>query len=265
MKSLDFNIGAWIGTLLQLIAWVGIVWVLVVAFQYKKDVAIEGVEVIIHNPENMIHLIEVGNFTEFVKNSLEDSIHTYTLSELPLKELYKSLNAHPYVKTAKVFVNSNGILKVECEPRYPVSRVVPARGESYYVDRYGKVMPLPMEYRPKLPVVRGRGPQANTTEEADIKDLARIGEFFTLVGKSAFLEVLVDQLVVTALKEYKVIPVMGTEKVELGEWESMQEKLWDLEDFYTEVIAQVGWGKYETISLKYEGQVVATRKTTATP
>jgi cell division protein FtsQ len=265
MSSLDFNIGTWIRTLLQLAAWAGLVWVLITAFQYKKDINISGLEVVVMNPENRVHLIEKAQFTQFVLESLDDSIQHYSLSELPLRFLFNQLNEHPYVKSAKVFVTRDGLLKIECTPRYPLARVVPARGESYFVDSYGKIMPLSKGYRPKLPVVRGRVPQLNTEAESDLEDLTRVGEFFALVNKSPFLEVFIDQLVVTALMEYIVLPVMGTEKIELGEWERMEEKLWDLEDFYTEVIAQIGWGKYEKISLKYDGQVVATRKTTATP
>lgn len=265
MTNTKINIKSMITSMLHLLAWFGLLWILVVAFQYKKEVNIIGIELSIVNPENQVHLIEAGSLTQFVLQGLEDSIQNYRLSDLPLKSLFNNLNEHPYVKHARLFVSSEGVLKIECQPRHPVARVVPARGDAYFVDKVGKSMPLSIDVHPRLPIVRGRVPQVLTENDEELLDLVRLGEFFTMVKNSPFLDLFVDQLVVTALKEYIAIPALGTEKIELGEWERMQEKLWDLEDFYTEVIAQVGWGKYEKISFKYEGQIVGTRKTTATP
>ena len=46
---------------------------------------------------------------------------------------------------------------------------------------------------------------------------------------------------------------------ELGSVEGFQEKLDRLRIFYREGLEQVGWNKYSTISLAYDGQVVCTK------
>ena len=52
---------------------------------------------------------------------------------------------------------------------------------------------------------------------------------------------------------------MGQHVIELGSTADFQEKLQRLRTFYREGLERVGWNKYKTISLAYDGQVVCTK------
>lgn len=224
-----------------------------------------GWEIEILNSENRVHLLEEGKLSDFIHELLNDSVYTYKISEFPVGMLNTKLNDHPYVAEARIFVSKTGLLKVECLPNYPAARVIPARSESYFVDYYGNIMPLSEDVQLRLPVVRGRVPDINSEREEDILKLEEIGALARIIGKSEFMTVLTDQILITALGDFVLIPSVGSEKIELGSFERMEDKIMDTEEFYSQVVAQTGWNVYEKISLKYEGQVVATRRDPATP
>lgn len=224
-----------------------------------------GLEILVLNSESKVHLLEDRKLSEYIHELLDDSVHTYRISEFPVAMLSKKLNDHPYVGEARIFVSKTGLLKVECLPNYPVARVIPARSKSYFVDYNGRVMPLTEDVQLRLPVVRGRVPDGNTEKEEDLRKLEEIGSLATIIGRSEFMTVLTDQILITALGDYVLIPSIGNEKIVLGSFERMEDKIIDTEEFYSQVIAQTGWNVYEKISLKFEGQVVATRREPASP
>ena len=53
---------------------------------------------------------------------------------------------------------------------------------------------------------------------------------------------------------------MGDFTIILGDTSCLQDKLSRMQTFYTEGLNQVGWNRYKTLSVKYAGQVVATKK-----
>jgi cell division protein FtsQ len=53
-----------------------------------------------------------------------------------------------------------------------------------------------------------------------------------------------------------IIPRSGHFTVDLGTMDNINTKLKTLYRFYTKGLSNVGWDKYRSISLRYEGQVV---------
>lgn len=263
LKSLKIN--EILHHVLVLLAWAGFFWLVVSAFQYKNDIKLRDLDVVIINKENDLHLLEVAEIQDYVERWLPDSIHLIKLSDFEMAELHQHLMAHQYVMSGNLYIGKNGRVKIECVPRYPVARVVPARGDSYLIDHFGEIMPISENMVIKLPVIRGRVPQFNSADEVDLNRLAGLGMLFKEINRIEFLQVLIDQVVVTALGDYRLLPVLGTEIIEFGELERIEEKLMDLDEFYNQVIAQVGWNQYESINLKYEGQVVGKRKASTNP
>nr|MBS0037944.1 cell division protein FtsQ/DivIB [Saprospiraceae bacterium] len=265
MNLQSLKINEMFRTVLVLLAWGGFFWLAVSSFQYKNEMNLQNFEVVIINKENDLHLLEAAQIHQYVEAWLPDSINRIKLSEFQMAALQEHIMFHPYVKSGNLYIGKNGRVKIECIPRYPVARVVPARGDSYLIDHFGEIMPISDNLIIKLPVIRGRVPQFNSADEADLNRLAGLGMLFKEINRIEFLQVLIDQVVVTALGDYRLLPVMGTEIIEFGELERIEEKLMDLDEFYNQVIAQVGWNQYESINLKYEGQVVGKKKASTNP
>ncbi len=248
-----------------LLAWVCLGWLLVSAVHFQKDLQLNGLEIRIETTEEKLHLLSEEMLADFIHSHLTDSVHRYSVRDFPVRHIADMLSDHPYIESAVVYVGKSGRVRVHCEPRYPVARVLPNRGSSYFIDGSGAIMPMTDQATLRLPVVRGRVPAATTDKEDDLARLKDLGRLGSQLKESDFLSVLIDQVMVTALGDYKMIPSLGKEKIELGQLDNMEEKLENLEAFYEQVIAQVGWNVYENISLKYEGQIVARRAETSSP
>jgi len=58
---------------------------------------------------------------------------------------------------------------------------------------------------------------------------------------------------------FVLIPKLGKQKIYLGTYENMPEKLANLKLFYSKAIAEEGWQKYSAFDLRYDGQIVGRR------
>ena len=59
--------------------------------------------------------------------------------------------------------------------------------------------------------------------------------------------------------EFELIPRVGSQVIELGDADNLEEKFENLKLLYLEGFNKIGWNKYERISLKYKNQVVCTK------
>jgi len=59
--------------------------------------------------------------------------------------------------------------------------------------------------------------------------------------------------------EFELIPRVGSQIIELGDAENLDEKFANLKLLYLDGFNKIGWNTYKRISLKYKNQVVCTK------
>ena len=60
--------------------------------------------------------------------------------------------------------------------------------------------------------------------------------------------------------DFILYPKIAEHKVILGSLDNLEEKFSYLTIFYKEAIKKIDWTKYESINLKYKGQIICTKK-----
>jgi cell division protein FtsQ len=65
--------------------------------------------------------------------------------------------------------------------------------------------------------------------------------------------------------EFEMVPLIGNHIIRFGDVSDMDKKFRKLFSFYKNVSTRIGFDKYETINLMYEGQIVATRRGATVP
>ena len=70
----------------------------------------------------------------------------------------------------------------------------------------------------------------------------------------------IDQIYVDSDDEIDLIPRLGNNLIHLGSIENLEGKLNNLEEFYREVLPQVGWNYYSRIDLEYRDQIVCKKR-----
>lgn len=70
----------------------------------------------------------------------------------------------------------------------------------------------------------------------------------------------IEQVYVTSKHEFVLVPRVGNHVVEFGGIDNMERKFDDLETLYRKGWDKREWNVYKKVSLKYNGQIVCTRR-----
>lgn len=191
------------------------------------------------------------------------------MEEINSQQIENKIMDLPSAKNAMVFKNINGELKINITQRKPILRVINTNGRSFYIDSEGNIMPLSSEYTARVVVVNGELNESMKWNINEIKAndslkketmLDEIYDFVKTYRKDEFFKAQIEQIYITKNKEFEVIPKVGNQKILFGKPSKMKEKLKNLKMFYMDGINPENLNLYTTINLKFNGQIVCTKK-----
>jgi cell division protein FtsQ len=131
-------------------------------------------------------------------------------------------------------------------------------GNSYYMDTALSAMPLSSRYVHYTPVVTNVPPLRDDSAGRALR--GQILGLVQFITAHKFWNAQIAQVEMTADRTFELIPVLGKQRILLGDTARLEEKLDNLLAFYRQVLNKVGWDKYETLDLRFAGQVVASPK-----
>lgn len=220
------------------------------AFVNKKSDAIlvTGIDIDIIDSLNT-HFICDSEIKNLILKNHPDIIGKQA-SKIDKEYLEQVINKIPSVKNTEVFTSLKGCLHLEIEQRKPIVRLL--KGKGFYIDEEGKRMPLSSSYTSRVLVVSGH--IKDKTIESDLMPLVNF------ITKDEFWSSQINQIYVDSNSEYILIPRVGGQKIEMGKIDNFERKFSKLYALYKDGFSTVGWNKYKNINLKYENQVVCTKR-----
>ena len=155
-------------------------------------------------------------------------------------------------------VSVSGKVVVKATQRRPVARLFYG-GKEYYFDSEGVIMPSSRLAEPDVIVTGGdfTEPLRVDSLNAQVKSLVLVASW---LDASKTYKGLVDQLYIERDGDIIMVPKLGSQLVELGDADNLDEKFAGLMAFYREGMPRAGWNTYSRISLKFRGQVVCTKE-----
>ena len=215
----------------------------------KRDaILITGIDINIINSLNTHFICDSEIKNLILKN--HPGIIGKQASKINKEHLENLINKIPSVKNTEVFTSLKGCLHLEIEQRKPIVRLL--KGKGFYIDEEGKRMPLSSNYTARVLVVSG-----HIKDKMIETDLMPLVNFIT---KNEFWSSQINQIYVNSNGEYILIPRVGDQKIELGKIDNFERKFSKLYALYKDGFSTVGWNKYKKINLKYENQVVCTKR-----
>ena len=186
-------------------------------------------------------------------------INTHEIEELLMKsECFESVDC--VLLTKHSFrgdqVVDSGFLVINASQLVPVARVFEGN-KSYYINRDGKSMKASAKYHSDVPVIRGK-----FTEDFPATKLLPLIKY---VESDSALKHIVSMYNVSDSSNIFIIPNIYGHVINLGSTDSYHSKFRKLRTFYQKVMPVKGWFTYDTISLKWDYQVVATKRVKALP
>jgi cell division protein FtsQ len=139
---------------------------------------------------------------------------------------------HAAIKNCEVYSTVGGILKIELAQHMPLFRVF-ENNRSYYINEDGNEMPLFDNFTARVLIVSG----AIKGQMEHLQFIAR------LFRADPFWEAQMEQL-------YLIL---------MGQPERIEEKLRNLKALYKTGLSPCEWNNYQTINLKYKGQVLCSK------
>ncbi|PIE99512.1 MAG: cell division protein FtsQ [Polaribacter sp.] len=160
-------------------------------------------------------------------------------------ELEQQVLQNPFVENATVYVTPKGLLKTYIKQREPLVRLVDSNG-SYYVDKFGTVMPMSSNYSARVPLV------FNISKPEDIEKVKKLMLF---VQKDDFLNKEIVGIQRQG-RDFLLEVRSGDYKVNIGDIVNLDIKFKKLKAFYNKALLDKTIEKYKVINIKYHNQVV---------
>lgn len=185
-------------------------------------------------------------------------IRNREISSFNLYELESKLEKNSWIDDAELWFDNKDVLHVRVTEKRPVARVFSSTGESFYVDRAARVIPLSENHTARLPVFTGF-PKGSKLSPDEKVLLLQVSQIATLIYESPFWMAQVAQVDITAAKTFDMVPLLGTHVVRLGNGKDIEQKFKRLMLFYQQVLSKKGFASYQVIDVQYKGQVVASK------
>jgi cell division protein FtsQ len=156
------------------------------------------------------------------------------------------------VESAEVYTTPAGGIVAAIRQRQPVIRVITSQGRSYYVDQERRIMPVTPAFTVYVPVVTGAVTETMAREE--------LYDFAMFLQRNADWDAWIEQIEVRSNDDVVLIPRAGDFSIVMGSLKDYPVKLSKFIRFVDQGLNVLGWNRYSEINLKYENQVVCTRK-----
>ena len=178
----------------------------------------------------------------------ENSVHPNDkkLVTVSVNKIESILENHSSIKTANVFSDLKGNISIYVSSRVPIVRIQNKK-EGYYIDSDGDKMPFSNLYTSRILLITGN------IDEVENKDLFTISDY---IYNDDFLRKQIVQINIEK-SELTLYTRVG-EYIEFGEVKNIYTKFNNLRLYYDKGTKENSI--YKTISLKYNNQIVCTKK-----
>ncbi len=185
------------------------------------------------------------------------------LNQVETKSIESNIKEIPFVAEATVYKTIDKRLIVEVKQRIPIVRLIDRHGFSALLSREGVVMPTDREVSVRLPVITGEFDVAYD-EYGQMSMVDSIHQelysYAKVVSSDSFWQAQIQHTTYHPVSGFTAYPQVGKHQVLFGNAEKIETKFLKLRRFYQGGVSEANWNKYAKINLKYEDQIVCTKK-----
>lgn len=173
------------------------------------------------------------------------------ISDISTEKIERTLSSNNNFEDVECIRTSDNRLLVRITPMIPEIRIF-SHSDSYYINKDGKRINATPDFFVNVPVVKG---EFNKKFPASsILGLTRA------IAADSMMKNLVTMVNVESPENIILIPRIRGHIINIGDTTHLAEKFRNIALMYHEVMPYRGWQTYDTISVKFAGQIVATRR-----
>jgi len=230
--------------------------VLFMAVQRKMNAVVTKVSISITGIDGSKNLVTKKGIKQMFRNYLGYDLEMSSIRDLDLMDMEAMLEADERIKGAEVYIDNKDRLHISIVQRVPILRVFSKANTTYYIDVDGNQIPAYRGATIRVPVASGNIEDYDPTLLEEKKD-SRLKDVFKLakyIHEDEFLAALIEQIDVQENGEVMMVPKVGRQKLDFGLVENMEERFEKLKVLYKGGMEQVGWRKYDVLTLKYDSR-----------
>ena len=188
-------------------------------------------------------LAELAHYPRKIIGVPLESVNTYDVRQF--------LSRFSNFENVDCVITTDGKLKVSVIPMIPEIRVFSPMG-SYYINKDGKYIASNAEFYVDVPIVKGVF--TNKLPAMYVLPVTRFIESDPVLSELvAMIEVIDEDNII-------LIPKIQGHVINFGDTTRLQEKKRALMTMYNNIMPYKGWNEYDTISVRFRNQIVATRR-----
>lgn len=265
---MPINMNSWLKNIL----WLGFFILVLVFMRLVKDSKNES---IIGLP-----LVNVDTFEDQVfltKEDITDKLlnkhligEDFSYSSVDFNEIEKYIKSLSEVKSVTVYTSIGNEWHIDVVLRRAISRLFNLNGTSCYIDKDGTLMPLSNKYSAHVININGFVNETDMNKNVfevinndSLKTIEIIDDLYAIsnyVCSDKFFSSQITHIYVNSEKEFELIPRVGNQRILFGDIENYKGKFKKLEVFYKEGISKAGWQNYDTINVKFNNQIVCSKR-----
>ncbi len=187
-------------------------------------------------------------------DSLPEKAPGMALANINTQTIRKHLLDLDKIEDVEVLRLTDGTIRIKATPIIPVARVFDA-GRSYYINRAGKQVSADARYHKDVPIIEGHFNYPDTTFTPE-----SLLPLLSYIANDSVWNSYVSMIKVKSPTDIILVPVIREHVINIGAPDHLDDKFARLKKFYSEVLPQQGWQKYDTLCLKWSGQLVASKR-----
>jgi cell division protein FtsQ len=223
----------------------------------KSEVVCKDVKIYIPGSQYFIDRQEIDNILGIQSHAIIGR----KMDDINIHELEARLKSNPFIEFAKIYADMDGIINVEISQRQPILRIMNRFDQDFYVDQHGLKLPLSANFTARVLVANGYVDElfANRVDTLHTALAMQLFKTADYIRKDSLWDAQIAQLYVNKDHEIELVPRVGSNRILLGNADSLDSKFHNLLVFYKKALPQVGWDAYKVINIKYANQVIGVR------
>ncbi len=184
--------------------------------------------------------------------------------EVHAEQLEAYLMQQNFISKANVFLSLTGKLNIDIVQNRAIVRVYTSNGGQFYIDDDMQV--CSSDFPKAANVIIASGELKGVPKAKSALDTAAFPQYHTIynvakiISEDDILRNQIDQIFFSKKEGLQLIPKVGDYVILLGQAGHEKEKLNKLHYLYKDGFSKHGWDNYSLVDLKFENQVVCTRK-----
>jgi cell division protein FtsQ len=194
------------------------------------------------------------------------------LGSIDFERIEREIKRQSYVADAEAYMTLDGVVEIDVIQRQPILRIFNEKGESFYLDGLGNLMPLNPAFSARVLVASGSIQEPFSKKVCYLTDSVRkkdsieyhsvmnnLYKLSAYITKDKFLKAQIEQIFVDPNGEFELIPRVGTHTILMGGADNLEDKFERLFVFYRMGLSKTGWSRYNIINIKFKNQVVCSK------